>query len=331
MTKINVNAEAIALHERSFVVDAHCDTVLRLAKGESLTPETGEPKGHVDIPRLRAGGVDLQVFALWVDHDRHTLHAPQRALTLLDAMWREIEAHPDVLVPILQASDVARAKSEEKIGVLLSIEDGAALGGSLAALRMFYRLGVRALGLTWNGRNELADGAGSEESGGGLTKFGQDVVREMERLGMIVDVSHITEPGFWDVVKSTQKPFIASHSNARALCDHPRNLTDDQIKALADRGGVMGMNFFSDFVRSEGPTTITDMVDHIEHIAQLVGPEHIGIGSDYDGISRTPVGLEDVSTLPRLTDALLQRGFEDDAIVGILGANFKRVFETILN
>src|SRR5690625_2841064 len=182
---------ARALHARSFVLDAHCDTVLRLADGESLLPEPGKQSGHVDMPRLREGGVDTQVFALWIDHDRYPLNAPQRTLALLDAMWRELELHKTVFHPVLEAGDFDKARQEGKIGALLSIEDGAALGGSLAALRMFYRLGVRALGLTWNGRNELAEGVGSMESGGGLTRFGRDVVAEMERLGMVVDVSHV--------------------------------------------------------------------------------------------------------------------------------------------
>lgn len=323
--------KAQALHARSFVLDAHCDTVLRLAAGESLLPDEGEQKGHVDIPRLREGGVNAQVFALWVDHDRHPLNAPQRTLTLLDAMWQELERHDDVFHPVLEASDFDKARAGGKIGVLLSIEDGAALGGSLAALRMFYRLGVRALGLTWNGRNELAEGIGSRESGGGLTRFGRDVVREMERLGMVVDVSHLTERGFWDVVDVTTRPFIASHSNAHRVCEHPRNLTDEQIRALADKGGVMGMNFCAPFVRADGAPTLDDMVAHIDHISDLVGPQHVGIGSDYDGIRTTPTGLEDVSTLPRLTEALLSKGYEEGVIEGILGRNFKELFEGILS
>lgn len=326
-----MDEHALSLHESSYVVDAHCDTALRLAKGVSLTPGAdGEEDGHVDLPRLRKGGVDLQVFALWVDHDRHTLNAPQRALTLLDAVWREIDNHPDALRPILDAADLDAARAEGKIGVMLSIEDGAALGGSTAALRMFYRLGVRARGLTWNGRNELAEGVGPQQSGGGLTQFGRDVIGEMDRLGMVVDVSHLTERGFWDVTETTTRPFIASHSNARALCDHPRNLTDEQIKALAERGGVMGMNFFAVFIQEDGGASIADVVRHIDHIAALVGPEHIGIGSDYDGISRTPAGLEDVATLPRLTEALLAEGYDEAVIRGILGGNFKRVFEEVL-
>lgn len=320
----------LALHRSSFVVDAHCDTALELAKGGTLAPEPGQERGHVDIPRLRRGGVDLQVFALWVNHDKYRLDAPGRALTLLDAVWREMDLHRDDLHPVLQAADMEEARRQGKIGVLLSIEDGAALGGSLAALRMFHRLGIRALGLTWNGRNELAEGVGDQQSGGGLTGFGKEVVAEMDRLRMVVDVSHITERGFWDVAELTTRPFIASHSNARALCDHPRNLTDEQIKALAERGGVMGMNFFPVFLRESRTAAIGDVVAHIDHIADLVGTKCIGIGSDYDGISSTPEGLEDVSTLPRLTEALLERGYTDEAVADILGGNFRRVFEQVL-
>lgn len=324
-----MNETSLSLHERSFVVDAHCDTVLRLADGASLLPE-GEPQGHLDLPRLRRGGVDVQVFALWVDHDRHTNDAPQRCLTLLDAVWREIEKHSDDVYAVLSAADFDRARAEDKVGILLSIEDGAALGGSLAALRMFYRLGVRAVGLTWNGRNELAEGVGARESGGGLTAFGRAVVGEMERLGMVVDVSHITERGFWDVVDVSQRPFIASHSNAQAVCDHPRNLTDEQIRALAERGGVMGMNFCPPFVREGGDARIDDIVRHIDYIVDLVGPQHVGIGSDYDGISTTPVGLEDAARLPALTELLLSKGYADDVVADIIGGNFRRVLADVI-
>lgn len=325
-----MNESPLPLHERCFVMDAHCDTALRLADGASLQPVGAVPAGHVDLPRLRQGGVDVQVFALWIDHDRHVYDAPQRCLTLLDAVWREMELHGDDLYPVLTAADFSRAQAEGKVGVLLSIEDAAALGGSLAILRMFYRLGVRAVGLTWNGRNEVAEGIGAQQSGGGLTTFGRAVIAEMERLGMIVDVSHITERGFWDVVDASTRPFIASHSNARTLCDHPRNLTDEQMQALAERGGVMGMNFCPPFLREGGNASIEDVVRHIEYIVDVIGPEHVGVGSDYDGISTTPVGLEDVARLPALTDALLQRGYDEGTVAAIVGGNFRRVFSDVM-
>lgn len=319
------------LHRESFVVDAHCDTALRLAAGDSLTPGGGAAPGHVDLPRLRAGGVDLQVFALWVDADSRKHGRLRRCLELLDAVVAETERLRDDFRLVLSARDIDDAAQAGQIGVLLSIEDGAALEGSLAALRAAYKLGVRALGLTWNGRNELGEGVGAAVGKGrGLTAFGRDVVREMNRLGMVVDVSHLSEAGFWDVMDVSTATVIASHSNARAICDHPRNLTDSQIKALAERGGVIGINFFPPFLRRDARASVEDIVRHIDYIVDLVGPEHVGFGSDYDGISTTPAGAEHVSRLPAVTEALLRRGYEDDDVRRILGNNFLRVFRQIL-
>ncbi|HEY8496697.1 MAG TPA: dipeptidase [Limnochordales bacterium] len=324
----NQLAASNSFHQQCFVVDAHCDTVLRLVNGGSL--DDPEPAGHVDLPRLVAGGVDLQIFALWVDARQRRGGFTVRCLELLEAVEREVAAHPDRLQLILTRRDLEAARAAGKIGVLLSIEGGEALEGSLAALRAFYRLGVRALGLTWNGRNELADGCGDADSGGGLTAFGRRVVQEMNRLGMVVDVSHLSERGFWDVLEISQHPIIASHSNARAVCDHRRNLYDAQIRALAERGGVMGMNFCPEFLRSDGPATLDDVVRHIDHIVNLVGPDHVGLGSDFDGIDSTPIGLEDVSRLPALTEALLARGYDEASVAKILGGNFLRVFQSVL-
>lgn len=316
------------VHENLFVMDAHCDTALLLAEGATLQPR-GKTKGHVDLPRLRQGGVNVQIFALWVHHERYRFTAVQRCLTLLDAVWRELENNPQ-LYPVLAPADFQRSQAEDKVGILLSIEDGAALGGSLAVLRMFYRLGVRALGLTWNGRNELADGVGVSSRPGGLTSFGREVVAEMERLGMVIDVSHLAEPGFWDVFDLASKPFIASHSNARAICDHPRNLTDAQIKAVAEKGGVIGINFFSSFLTTRNDASIDDVVGHIEYMFDLVGPDYVGIGSDFDGISKTPSGLQDVSCLPTLSEALLKRGHTMETVAKVMGENFRRVFAEVM-
>lgn len=320
---------ATSLHYDGFVVDAHCDTALRLVSGETLTPDA--PAGHVDLQRLRAGGVNLQVFALWVDADRYGNAPLRRCLELLDAVTREVERLSGDMHLILTARDMDAAAAADKVGVLLSIEDGAALEGSLAALRAFYKLGVRAVGLTWNGRNELGEGVGAAQGAGrGLTAFGREVVREMNRLGMIVDVSHLSEAGFWDVLEVSDAPVVASHSNARSLCDHPRNLTDAQIKALAEKGGVIGINFYPRFLNENSQASVDDIVRHIDHIVSLVGPAHVGFGSDFDGISSTPRGVEDVSRLGAVTEALLARGYSDDDVRAIIGGNFLRVFRRIL-
>ena len=241
------------LHRESFVVDAHCDTALRLAAGDSLTPGAAPPRGTWICRGCGPAAWTCRCSRFWVDTDSRKRRPAAALPELLDAVVAETERLRDDFRLVLSARDMDDAAQAGQIGVLLSIEDGAALEGSLSALRAFYRLGVRAMGLTWNGRNELGEGVGAAKgAGGGLTAFGRDVVREMNRLGMIVDVSHLSEAGFWDVLEISDAPVIASHSNAKAVCDHRRNLTDRQIKALADAGGVMGINFCPPFLADGG-------------------------------------------------------------------------------
>jgi membrane dipeptidase len=209
------------------------------------------------------------------------------------------------------------------------IEGGEPLAGDLGVLRMLHRLGIRMIGLTWYYRNALADGLWERRTKGGLTRFGVDVVAEMARLGMIPDVSHLTDEGFWDLLDVTNSPVIASHSNARAVCASPRNLTDEQITALAERGGVVGLNFSSRHVK-EGGATVQDLVDHVDHIVELVGADYVGLGSDFDGTRTPPVGLEDASQHPNFTRELVARGYSDAEIMKILGANHLRVFTAVL-
>jgi len=320
------------LHSRALVIDSHCDTILKVlgSRGEYRLGELHFAE-HVDIPRLRQGGVDVQFFAAYIGAEYKPDRAVKRTLQLLDCLHREIEANQDTLRLILKASDIDSLKSQRQIGVLISIEGGEALEGELAALRIYHRLGVRAVGLTWNERNQIAEGVGECRSGGGLTDFGVSVVAEMNRLGMIVDVSHISEPGFYDVLEVSKHPIIASHSNARAVCGHVRNLTDRQIRALAANGGVVGMNFAPEFLVEHGEAHLDDVVTHIDHIVNLLGnSKHVGLGGDLDGISHTPVGLEDVTKYPALTEALLRRGYSEEALLDVLGLNHLRVIRTVL-
>ncbi|NLG70009.1 MAG: membrane dipeptidase [Firmicutes bacterium] len=324
-----VQSHARRLHFDSLVFDAHADTIaIDVVEGRRHLDETGRG-GHVDLQRLAAGGVGVQIFSLYVPPTVPTPHNALRALTILDALAAEVQRSSDRIVWIRRAQDLEEARRSRKLGVIASLEGCEVLAGSLAVLRTLYRLGVRAAGLTGNVRNEVADGVG-EPRAAGLTAFGKEVVAEMDRLGMVVDVSHLSEAGFWEVMEIGRHPVIASHSNARAICDHVRNLTDDQIRALARKGGVMGINFFPGFLRKEGPATLDDVVRHIDHVVELVGPDHVGLGSDYDGISRVPQGLEDPSHLPALTEALVRRGYDDLAIRKILGDNFARVFTAVL-
>lgn len=323
-------SDSSRLHFGSLVVDAHCDTVLRVIDGGFRLREENSA-GHVDLPRLRKGGVGLQFFALYVGPQFKPDRSTRRVLGLLDAFYGELDACQDQLHLVLEAKDVEKARAQGKVGALLSIEGGEALEGDMAVLRMLHRLGVRAIGLTWNQRNEIGDGVGEPRAGGGLTEFGIGVIKEMNRLGMIIDVSHLTERGLRDCLEYSKHPLIASHSNARAVCDHVRNLSDEAIRGLAAGGGVMGINMASDFLVTQGQASLDDVVAHIDHITELVGTDHVGIGADFDGITLPPRELPDVSCLPRLTEALTRRGYGDDDIRKVLGGNFMRVVATVLS
>jgi membrane dipeptidase len=224
--------------------------------------------------------------------------------------------------------DIYRAVKDHKIGALLSLEGGEPLSGDLGVLRMLYKLGVRSVTLTWNQRNDIADGVGERRTKGGLTSFGVQVVEEMNRLGMLIDASHMSDEGFYDLISATKRPIVASHSNCRSLCDHPRNLTDDQIKAIATNGGVIGMVFSPDFIDKEKDKQSVDrLLDHVDHITDIVGVEHIGIGSDFDGFPGIPKGLEDVTKMPNITKGLVARGYSERDVRKILGENYLEVFK----
>lgn len=310
------------------IVDGHVDTVLDLAAGRRRLGQRSH-QGHVDLPRLEEAGVGVQVFAHWIEPVYKPHAALVRFMELYDAFLREVALHPDRIAVVTSVEELDQTLASGKVAAVIGIEGGEVLQGRLGVLRLLHRLGVRLIGLTWNERNDLADGAGDGRSGGGLSQLGEQVVREMNRLGMVVDVSHLSDAGFYDVLAVSSQPVVASHSNCRALCPHPRNLTDDQIRALAAKGGVMGMNFFARFLRADGPATVDDVVRHIEHVASLVGTEHVGLGSDFDGIGETPQGLEDVARLPNLIEALLRRNWKEEDLRRVLGGNFLRVFRQV--
>lgn len=315
------------LHMESLVVDAHVDTLIGVVYGRRSLGERSD-EGHVDLPRLQEGGVNVQFFAHYIEPQFKPDRALLRFMQMADAFYREIQANAEVAEVACTVADIRRITSEGRIACILTVEGGEVLQGDLSVLRMLHRLGMRSLGMVWNQRNDLADGVGEARTGGGLTHLGVEAVKEMDRLGIVIDVSHLSDPGFWDVVEHVEGPFIASHSNARAVCPHPRNLTDDQIRALAAEGGVMGMNFAPAFVHPED-ATLEGVLDHVDHIAELVGIDHIGLGSDFDGIGRPPRGLEDVTRMPHLTQGLLDRGYSDDQVRAILGGNFLRVLERV--
>lgn len=254
----------------------------------------------------------------------------------LDIFHAECDKNRDAIVPVVTYDDIIRANRAGRVAALLSIEGADVIEGSLATLRMLYRLGVRMVGLVHSLRNLLADGVEDSRTKGGLSELGARVVEELVRLGVVIDVSHLSDSGFWDLIDLVKGPIVASHSNCRALCNHPRNLTDDQIRALAERGGVIGMNFAPFFLvpdeklRTGRIANVEDLVDHVDHILNLVGPNHIGLGSDFDGIPSAPVGLEDVSKMPNITKALVRRGYSEKDLKRILGENHLRVFKKVI-
>ena len=320
-------------------MDAHIDTLLEIMVPPARPIKLPTPrkfgerssKGHVDLPRLLESGVDLQIFAVYIQPEYKIERALHRALQVFDRFYKELHDHEDKMMLFTKVSDVREAEKQGKIAAMLSIEGGEAVEADLGILRMLYKLGLRAMTLTWNERNQIADGAGEGRTKGGLTNFGVELVKEMNNLGMVVDVSHLNDAGFFDVIETTTKPIIASHSNCRAVCNHRRNLTDDMIKILADNGGVMGMNFAPSFVdENKENATLERVLDHVDHIVKVASVDNVGLGSDFDGIETTPKGLEDVTRMPYLTEGLLKRGYKEDDIRKVLGENFLRVFKQVI-
>jgi membrane dipeptidase len=305
------------------VVDLHCDTLLDIAAGKRRLDQRSRV-GHADLVRLREGGVGVQVFALYVAPEEAP-RGPARARRLLDAFRRAVAAAPDQITQVTTVEEIDRARRRGQIAAVLSIENGDALGGALARLDEFHGEGVRLLSLTWNSSNALGDGTLGRRHGG-LSDLGRTVLRRMEALGMVPDLAHLAEASFWDALRTTRGPVIVSHANAAALHRHPRNLTDEQLRAIARRGGVVGVSFFPRFL---GAATLARVLDHIDHMVRVMGIDHVALGSDYDGIPDVPAGLEDVSKLPNLAAGLRARGYQPEQIRKVLGGNALRVFRQV--
>jgi len=322
--------KAKQIHQKATVFDGHCDTILEVMK-HKRTLEKKSTTGHLDIPRMKEGGIDVQFFAVFIEDIYKPDRSLKRALQLIDCFYREIENNQDDISLVTNYNQIKEANRAGKIAAILSIEGGEALEGDLGVLRVLYRLGVRLLTLTWNQRNQIADGIGESRTGSGLTEFGLKVIDEMNDLGMLIDVSHLSEAGFWDVIKRSKAPIVASHSNCYALCPHLRNLKDEQIKALADKGGVIGITFVPNFLTQEKrKTTVKDVVKHIDYLVEKVGVDCVGLGSDFDGTGALPLGLEGVDKIPNITEELLNRGYKEKDIKKILGENFLRVFKDVV-
>lgn len=327
------------IHKESIVIDTHCDT-LKCLFHEFTKPRdsmwdyrgdigmgTWSSLGHLDVPRMIDGGITCQVFAISSERSRTPAYPLRTAMLMIDRFYRECEAIHE-LVPVTTYDEIVDAKKHGKVAGLLSIEGSDVIEGRIELFSVFHRLGVRMVGLVHSLRNQLADGVTDRRTGGGLSELGIQAVEELDRLGVIIDVSHLNDEGFWDVLEHTGNPVIASHSNARAVCGHPRNMSDEMIEALAENGGVMGMNFAPSFVHPV-EATLKGVVEHIDHIVDLVGPDHVGLGSDFDGIPSTPKSLEDVSKMPDITRELVKRGYENDDIGKILGGNHLRLIKQV--
>lgn len=311
------------IHAKSIVFDAHCDTILSVIEGERSLGEKSD-RGHIDIPRLRSGGVNAQVFAVFVRPEWYydAVHMTMKGISILKSQMEQNGSEVDIAY---SAADVEKAAKDGKIAALISIEGGEALQGDIHMLRIYRELGVSSIVLTWNRRNAIADGAQDLRSGGGLSDFGVEVVKEMERLGMLVDIAHISPKGFWDVLDVARKPLIVSHSMPRKFMDIPRNLDDEQIKAVAERNGVIGATFyFSSYGGRQG--SIENILDVIDYFVDVAGIDHVGIGSDFDGYDGNVEGLESCEKMINLTRGLVFRGYSDEDIKKILGGNFLRVY-----
>jgi membrane dipeptidase len=284
---------------------------------------------NVDIGKLQAGNFAAQFFALFIDMAK-TENPLEYCLRMLDRFHLELAANQDNIRLATNQAELLKNQSEGKISAFLTIEEGGALKGSLSNLRNFYRLGVRLLTLTWNYPNELGfPNALADCRGKGLTEFGREVVAEMNRLGMLVDVSHLSDQGFYDVAATSRHPFVASHSNARAITGHTRNLTDDMIRLLAEKGGVTGLTFARSFLAEPPNCRVEDMVRHVKHIYQVGGIDVIAIGSDFDG-TKPPLEVADSSEIGKLITGLAQAGFSDAELEQICYGNAMRVIRQVL-
>jgi membrane dipeptidase len=374
-----ISARALKIQQSAIVVDTHADTPQRfLDDGFDIGSTDPNDVGHISLDKARRGGLGAEFFSIWVDPETNQGHFARHTFDLIDSVYEQAARHPDRMTMAFSVADIERAHREHKLAALMGIEGGHSIENDMHLLRDYYRLGVRYMTLTWSNTNEWGDSSGDINDPkiahhNGLTDFGKQVVLEMNRLGMMVDISHVSDKTFWDAIAVTKSPVIASHSSARALTDAPRNMTDDMLRAVAKNGGVVDVNFFSGFVdenywnamqaqrkdeeaaidkytdelKAQGKTPryidvdrierewtakiprppLKSLIDHIDHIAKVAGVDHVGLGSDFDGVSgATPQGIDSAADLPKITQALLDRGYSEVDIKKILGGNLLRVF-----
>ncbi|HUE43785.1 MAG TPA: dipeptidase [Candidatus Sulfotelmatobacter sp.] len=370
----NITPQVRHLHFSSIVVDTHADTTQRFVDGDfDLAPRN--EKGSVDIPRMKEGGLDAIFFSIWMPSKIRGPVAVERAEAQIEAVHAQVEKHSNDLVFATSADQIRAARAGDKIAILLGVEGGHMINSDLHVLQKFSAQGVRYMTLTHSGNTEWADSSTDKPVHNGLSPFGKQVITEMNRLGMMVDASHVSDKTFRDVLATSKAPVIASHSNCRALCDHPRNMSDAMIRELAAKGGVIQINFHVGFLSQEfrdaeradpkinqaialevhkrcgnkegcqliegdritreyveaGKLPRVDwikIIDHIDHAVKIAGVDHVGIGSDFDG-ANMPFGMEDASMLPKITSALLQKGYTEGDVKKILGENTLRLMADV--
>jgi membrane dipeptidase len=377
-TAANQDDDPLSIHRRAVSVDMHADTTQRMVD-ERLDINRRLADGQLDAARMREGGLDAQFFSIWVEPQLYGgggERAVRRADEQIEAVRALAEKYPDDWELATTAADVRRIAGEGKLAALMGLEGGYAIDERLEMVERYYKLGVRYMSPAWSVSTSWAGSSGDEAGRTrGLNEFGREVVREMNRLGMMIDVSHVSDQTFWDIVNTSTKPVIATHSGCRAIANVPRNLTDDMLRALAGKGGVCSVLFYPEFLepgwsekkkrvdaeiaplvqrasdaepggvaqkklardrvrlreyaRRLPPVTVARLVDHIDHIVKLVGVDHVGIGSDFDGIQAVPTDLATVEDLPNLTKELLRRGYSEADVAKILGGNMLRVMEEV--
>ncbi|HKF06594.1 MAG TPA: dipeptidase [Candidatus Sulfotelmatobacter sp.] len=381
-TDSGVSPKAHAIHDSALIIDTHADTPQRfLDEGFDIGSTDPNDVGHISLDKARHGNLGAEFFSIWVDPETNKGNFAKHTFDLIDSVYEQAARHPDRMMMAFSTADIERARREHKLGALMGIEGGHSIENDIHLLRDYYRLGVRYMTLSWSNTNEWADSSGdindpTIQHHNGLTDFGKQVVLEMNRLGMMVDISHVADKTFWDAIATTKAPVIASHSSARSLVNAPRNITDDMLKAVAKNGGVVQVNFFNGFIdenfrkaadaqakdnaaavkqyldqmKGEGKSVnyievdrierewmakiprppLKSLIDHIDHIAKVAGVDHVGLGSDFDGVSgATPSGIDSAADLPKITQALLDRGYNADDIKKILGGNLMRVFREV--
>src|SRR5579863_6006478 len=377
-----ISARARQIHDSAIVVDTHADTPQRfLDEGFDIGSTDPNDIGHISLDKARRGNLGAEFFSIWVDPETNQGRFARHTFDLIDSVYEQAARHPGRMMMAFSVADIERAHREHRLAALMGIEGGHSIENDIHLLRDYYRLGVRYMTLSWSNTNEWADSSGDIDDPkiqhhNGLTDFGKQVVSEMNRLGMIVDISHVADKTFWDAIAVTKAPVIASHSSARALSSAPRNMTDDMLRAVAKNGGVVDVNFYSGFVdedyrkasepinkqageavkaylekqKADGKTVpyieidrierewaakvprppLKSLIDHIDHIAKVAGVDHVGLGSDFDGVAgATPLGMDSAADLPIITQGLLDRGYTTRDIHKILGGNVLRVFREV--